>query len=212
MNCTTCGAELPTDVASCGICGAPRSLSSSSGRASSATSGSSDSSYLRSAASSASPPNYATWGSRAVGWIVDAAIFLIAYIVVLIIAAISPFLGVIALIGMVAFALWYQIFFAGGALGQTPGMMLAGVKLVNADTSSPVGYGRTFGRLLIASAISSFTFGIVGVIDYLFPLWDSRSQTLHDKGVGTVVVRVDRLGFADVWPTCVAYIQKARNR
>lgn len=30
---------------------------------------------------------------------------------------------------------------------------------------------------------------LVGLIDVLFPLWDRRKQTLHDKIVGTQVVR-----------------------
>ena len=39
----------------------------------------------------------------------------------------------------------------------------------------------------------TFLFGIFTlplILDYLWPLWDDRNQTLHDKAVSTVVVRV----------------------
>ena len=55
-----------------------------------------------------------------------------------------------------------------------------------------MGYGLALGRSLIA-----FVFGltvIVWIIDMLFPLWDPKRQTLHDKIVGTVVLRVARGG------------------
>jgi uncharacterized RDD family membrane protein YckC len=31
---------------------------------------------------------------------------------------------------------------------------------------------------------------IPGLIDVLFPLWDPRHQTLHDKAAGSIVLRV----------------------
>ena len=34
-----------------------------------------------------------------------------------------------------------------------------------------------------------FLVGLVWVLDMLFPLWDKRRQTLHDKVVGSVVIR-----------------------
>jgi uncharacterized RDD family membrane protein YckC len=33
-------------------------------------------------------------------------------------------------------------------------------------------------------------FYLPGLIDVLFPLWDPKRQTLHDKAVGSVVVKV----------------------
>jgi uncharacterized RDD family membrane protein YckC len=30
------------------------------------------------------------------------------------------------------------------------------------------------------------------VLDVLFPLWDPKKQTLHDKVSGTIVIRADR--------------------
>ena len=35
------------------------------------------------------------------------------------------------------------------------------------------------------------TFGIAWLVDYLWPLWDraEKMQTLHDKMLGTIVVR-----------------------
>jgi uncharacterized RDD family membrane protein YckC len=34
----------------------------------------------------------------------------------------------------------------------------------------------------------------VGLLDVLWPLWDAKNQTLHDKAVGTVVLRTRNAG------------------
>ena len=32
--------------------------------------------------------------------------------------------------------------------------------------------------------------GVIWLLDMLFPLWDAKRQTLHDKVAGSVVVRL----------------------
>jgi uncharacterized RDD family membrane protein YckC len=54
-------------------------------------------------------------------------------------------------------------------------------------TANRFGYGRALGRYAI-----TFVFGIVVIpvlLDYLWPLWDQKNRALHDKVVGSVVVR-----------------------
>jgi uncharacterized RDD family membrane protein YckC len=50
------------------------------------------------------------------------------------------------------------------------------------------GNGLAFGRFAVAWAINLIPFG--GVVDDLWPLWDERKQTLHDKAVKTLVIKV----------------------
>ena len=74
----------------------------------------------------------------------------------------------------------------GSRRGQTYGKRALGIRVVNEEGGS-IGYGRAFGRYGII-----FLLGILVVpllIDYLWPLWDDRSQALHDKGVRSFVVR-----------------------
>ena len=51
----------------------------------------------------------------------------------------------------------------------------------------PIGYGKALGRRLLAS-LFWWLLLIPGLLDVLWPLWDGRRQTWHDKVVGSVVV------------------------
>jgi uncharacterized RDD family membrane protein YckC len=55
-----------------------------------------------------------------------------------------------------------------------------------------VSFGRAFGRALLEQVLR-FTV-VIWVLDMLWPLWDSKRQTLHDKAVGTVVIRTRNTG------------------
>jgi uncharacterized RDD family membrane protein YckC len=73
--------------------------------------------------------------------------------------------------------------------GQTFGMMAVGTRVVRPGGAEPVGYPRAllraaFEYLLVVALI------VPWVVDMLFPLWDPRRQTLHDKVADTVVVTV----------------------
>jgi uncharacterized RDD family membrane protein YckC len=74
-----------------------------------------------------------------------------------------------------------------GAAGKTVGMMAVGVRCVRDETHEAVGYGKAFVRSLV-EIIFRITV-IVWIIDMLFPIWDAKRQTLHDKIVSTVVLR-----------------------
>lgn len=73
--------------------------------------------------------------------------------------------------------------------GQTPGKQLLKLRVVDATTAQPIGFGRMFFmRGLVAGLVASiaipFTIGIL----LFMPFWDRRNQTLWDKVSGTVVV------------------------
>lgn len=74
----------------------------------------------------------------------------------------------------------------GGSIGQR----LTGLRLADADTGDPIGFGRAFGR--------NFVFGLAAVIivGFFSPLFDrsARRQGWHDLAAGVCVVdvRADR--------------------
>jgi uncharacterized RDD family membrane protein YckC len=85
----------------------------------------------------------------------------------------------------------YGTLMCGSHRAQTLGMMATGTKAVKASTGGPIGYPAAFGRALFEWLLAAFFF-LPWVLDMLFPLWDSKKQTLHDKVSGTVVVKVAR--------------------
>ena len=76
-----------------------------------------------------------------------------------------------------------------GVRGQTVGMMAARIKAVDATTGGLIGFWRALGRDLFERLLA-ILFVIPVIIDLLFPAWDPRRQTLHDKVTNTVVIKV----------------------
>jgi uncharacterized RDD family membrane protein YckC len=83
----------------------------------------------------------------------------------------------------------YGMFLCGSARGQTLGMMIVRVRVVDANSGGPIGMARALGRGAFEYLMAAIIF-IPWVVDMLFPLWDQRNQTLHDKVTNSVVVRV----------------------
>ena len=61
---------------------------------------------------------------------------------------------------------------------------------MNLKTVDPQGksleMGKAFLRLIVQAAMSFIWF--LSILDYLWPLWDVRRQTLHDKAVDSYVI------------------------
>jgi uncharacterized RDD family membrane protein YckC len=152
---------------------------------------------------------YASWGARLGGWLIDAVIF----------AVINGIIGAafrhtdagsvhftmtnnnvvhhdrfsfVALGIVLVLAIAYSTLLCGSARGQTVGMMAVGARAVRADGHTALGYGAALGRAVL-EVVFRFTV-IVWILDMLFPLWDARNQTLHDKAAGSVVIRVRNAG------------------
>jgi uncharacterized RDD family membrane protein YckC len=85
----------------------------------------------------------------------------------------------------------YGTLMCGSGRAQTLGMMVAKTKAVKVSTGAPIGYGAALGRALFEWLLAAVFF-LPWVLDVLFPLWDSKKQTLHDKVSGTVVIRAER--------------------
>ena len=133
---------------------------------------------------------YAGWGSRVGGYIVDALIFagpgFLLYILAA--AALNGSAGIAALLNFLGFIvgvagfLW--ICYQEGTTGQSIGKRTVGIRLISEETGQPIGFGMAFVRKL-AHILDS----IPCDIGFLWPLWDDKSQTFADKVCKTVVVQ-----------------------
>lgn len=135
----------------------------------------------------------AEWVDRLVAYLIDIAPLIAAYILFFVAAAISDVLGLLMLlvlfVGGFAYFIWNMVL-EQGKTGQTIGKKNRGIKLVSDETGQPLGGGMVFVRYLVAQAISFFTCGIAGLLDYLWPLWDSDKKRLTDKILKNSVVKV----------------------
>jgi uncharacterized RDD family membrane protein YckC len=151
-------------------------------------------------------PALANYGQRLGGWLID---WLILLVVTLLLSAVTHSFHYSHLVTNygngsstdVHFA-WgfpgsllsplvivlYGTLTCGSRRGQTLGMMVAGTRAVKVGTGAPIGYGAALGRALFEELMAALLI-VPWVIDQLFPLWDDRNQTLHDKVSGTLVVR-----------------------
>ena len=73
------------------------------------------------------------------------------------------------------------------ARGQTVGMMAVGTRVVQAQTGARLTVGPAVARWFVEELLAVTIIG--GLLDILWPLWDSRNQTLHDKVANSLVVR-----------------------
>jgi uncharacterized RDD family membrane protein YckC len=140
------------------------------------------------------PEALGSWGARAAGFLIDigvvAAIGVIGVVIQKVIGNASPALGfVVGLLAWVcAFVFWLGQLLRQGRSGQTIGQQIVGLKLVYARSGVVVGGGTAVLRA-VAHVVDSIACYVGG---WLLPLWDSQRQTIADKIVGTVVIRVPK--------------------
>jgi uncharacterized RDD family membrane protein YckC len=82
----------------------------------------------------------------------------------------------------------YHTVLHGKGRGQTAGKMMLGIRVRDQGANGPIGYGRAFGRWIMPVLFWTF-FWIPGILDALWPLWDKKKQTFHDKIARSLVVR-----------------------
>ena len=133
-----------------------------------------------------SPNAYAHWGTRLGAFAIDyLGPLVVVYVISIVLASISNGLGVIGLVlylALLGFEIW-NLFVRQGRTGQTIGKGLFGIMLIDEQTGRPPGGGMTFVRY-----IAKFVDSIICYVGWLFPLWDSKRQTVSDKIMHTVVV------------------------
>ncbi|HET7482697.1 MAG TPA: RDD family protein [Actinomycetota bacterium] len=81
----------------------------------------------------------------------------------------------------------YFVYFNGSERGQTPGKMVMKIQVRDEATGGPIGYGKAALRWVVALVLSILCY-IPGIVDALFPLWDAKRQTLHDKAANSLVI------------------------
>jgi uncharacterized RDD family membrane protein YckC len=74
-----------------------------------------------------------------------------------------------------------------GKWGQTIGKRALRIRVRHGERDEILSYGSSFGRYAIVFVFGLFTIPLL--LDYLFPLWDRRNQSLHDKVASSIVVR-----------------------
>ena len=130
-------------------------------------------------------------GPRALGYLLD-AVFVAAVPIVLYIISAAAGTAIFAVLGWlwaVVVGIWFSI--QVGQTGASPGMRMIGLKCINKNTGQVIGGGMGFVR-----AIAHFVDNIICYIGWLFPLWDAQKQTLSDKIMSTVVIKVPATGFS----------------
>jgi uncharacterized RDD family membrane protein YckC len=140
----------------------------------------------------------ANYGQRLGGWLLD---WLILLVPSLLISAVTHSIhtyhsstGASFHVGMPGALLSpvivviYGTVMCGSRRGQTLGMMVAGTRAVKASTGEPIGYPAALGRAVFEWVLVVLFF-LPWVLDVLFPIWDTRNQTLHDKVSGTIVIQ-----------------------
>lgn len=158
---------------------------------------------------------YASWGTRLGGYLIDLVIFIPVLVVLALLFRHAHVLELhlaarrhgttrrsISLLSFLLTGVLFLVYatvLVGGPRGQTVGMMAVRVRAVRDDTRDVVGYGAAFGRSLMEQilrliGVVSIVLGLPWLLDMLWPLWDARNQTLHDKVAKTVVIRARATG------------------
>ncbi|BDH08247.1 MULTISPECIES: RDD family protein [Streptomyces] len=128
-------------------------------------------------------PQYANWGQRFLSRLIDTICYMVVYVPLVVIGAKAeiPALALIGFLFMIGFLI-YQVI-QEGKTGQTIGKKIVGTRTLKEDTGQPLGGGMAFVRQL-----AHILDGLPCYLGYLWPAWDSKSQTFADKVCGSIVI------------------------
>jgi uncharacterized RDD family membrane protein YckC len=122
---------------------------------------------------------YANWGQRVGAYLIDIAPIVIIDVIFYRISFLVGLVLSLAALGWTIYNRWYQ----AGTTGQSLGKKVLHLRLVSEQSGEPIGPLMAFVR-----DICHIVDSIICYVGFLFPLWDSKRQTLADKIVRTVVV------------------------
>lgn len=148
--------------------------------------------------------NYATWSTRAIGFIIDVLLVGLGMTVLYFLVG-ATFASIFHLaLGrnagsgiccMMLLLFPFATFFVGlynnvfliAQRGYSIGQGVMRVMVVDAN-GNLLTTGTAFIRLLVRVAFALVPF--LPLLDFLWPLWDMRRQTLHDKAVNSYVINM----------------------
>ena len=144
--------------------------------------------------------DYATWSTRAIGYLIDAllvapAMLILYFLLSGVISAVAGlgsnaagglccFFIVLFPLASLAVGLFNRVYLIARR-GASIGQGVVKIKVVDAN-GGLLSQGTALIRLLAQVAMGLVPF--LPLLDLLWPLWDDRRQTLHDKAVGCFVV------------------------
>jgi uncharacterized RDD family membrane protein YckC len=137
---------------------------------------------------------YASWGQRFGAWLLDSIIVLgsiwgpstaVAF------AVEDAASGILLFFVLAVLSPLYYAFLHAGKRGQTLGKRALGIAVRNHKTLGRISLGRSLARAYLVAILWAMSWSIIPLIlDSLWPLWDAKRQTWHDKVAASVVVRV----------------------
>jgi uncharacterized RDD family membrane protein YckC len=200
MFCSSCGRSVADGIAFCPVCGSRLQAGPASPSPVAAT------------PMAAYPAqvvwDYATWGNRVIGYIIDGVLvgggMLLLWLVVALLFGVAGGLfgaagGTAAGQAMGSLCCMMIPLFAAATLlvglynsvylvskrGFSIGQGVVKVKVVDAN-GNLLSQVTAFLRLVVRAGFGIIPF--LPLLDLLWPLWDERRQTLHDKAVGCYVI------------------------
>ncbi len=133
----------------------------------------------------------AGWPTRAIGAIADGVVIGLATYLVALASGMRPPTVVGRLNGYLYLDLAVGFLYSFAMLsrwGRTLGQAMMRIYTVDElQGRTPIGPSRAAVRSLVAGILTVVP--LAAFVDLLWPLWDRRNQTLHDKAAGTVVLR-----------------------
>lgn len=197
MYCPKCGAGIAAGVAFCPTCGAGLPAVTPVQPAPA---------YYATPYATPAPAypawDYATWGTRAIGYIVDALLVgvgmaVLYFVIGGILASMLSLAGghgmgtglcclmiLLFPLGTLVVGLYNSVYLVAQR-GFSIGQGIVKIKVLDAN-GNLLTQGSALIRLLVRVALSIVPF--LPVLDLLWPLWDVRRQTLHDKAVNCYVI------------------------
>ena len=145
-------------------------------------------------------PPLSSWGRRAAAALLDGLFALLLVGPLLIVLAVVLYASMderdaetaINLLFSGIFLLFALLYYSltmrrAGHNGQTWGKQILGIRVIK-ESGEPFTAGSAIVREVLVKNILMWLCFIVGILDYLSPLWDDRNQAWHDKIVNTLVV------------------------
>ena len=128
----------------------------------------------------------AGWGRRIGAFAIDWGSLTVIELIFLVVYGFAG-VGKIATFLDAAVCTAYFTLSIGSSHGQTPGMRLTGIAVVDEGTGATPTYPKAFLRYLLESTFMAI-FMLPMVVMFYFALYDDKRQMVHDKAVGTVVI------------------------